>query len=200
MHQYTIRAGFVLAFCCALTACEDSGGGDGGTGGAGAITGGVSGMAGMAGMGTGGVAGMGTGGAAGMGTGGAAGMGATGAPTWSAVYSEIIVAKGCSGGALCHLGTVGGGLMMSDAASAYAALVGVPAMGMNLLPDSTDPECKDSGLTRVVAGDPDMSLLVQKIEGTQTCGTAMPPPPGTLLGVAEVAQVRMWIQNGAHED
>ena len=94
------------------------------------------------------------------------------APKFSAIFDEIIVAKGCNGGALCHGGSVGK-LTMTNKADAYTALVGVDAMGTNLPPAPMD--CKDSGLKRVVAGDPDHSLLMLKVTGMQPCGMQMPP-------------------------
>jgi hypothetical protein len=128
---------------------------------------------------------------------GAAGMAAaTGAPTWSAVYAEVIMGSGCNGGFACHGGSVGM-LTMTDPASAYTALVGVPAMGTSLMPSL--PNCKDSGLTRVIAGDPDNSLLVQKIEKEMpACGTRM--PTSRSLPPAQVQQIRTWIMNGAMND
>jgi hypothetical protein len=85
---------------------------------------------------------------------------------------------------------------MSDKASAYAALVGVEAMGTTQPPST--PNCKDSGLLRVSAGKPDESLMMQKLEGKQSCGTEM--PPGGKLTDAQLTQVRTWIKNGAKDD
>jgi hypothetical protein len=119
-----------------------------------------------------------------------------GQPTFSAVFSEIIVGTGCNGGALCHGGVVGN-LTMNDKAATYKALVGVQAMGKNLMPMPL-PDCKDSGLTRVVPGDPDNSLMIMKVEHTQPCGDSM--PPGGMLAADKVAQLRAWIMNGANDD
>ena len=114
-----------------------------------------------------------------------------GEPAWSAIFRDIIVAKGCQGASLCHGGPAGA-LMMATRSAAYAQLVDQPAMGMG----ATPPHCSDSGQTRVVPGDPDNSLLMQKLLGTQTCGGPMPPNP-PLLAPAELEQIRMWIMNGA---
>jgi outer membrane protein assembly factor BamB len=119
-----------------------------------------------------------------------------GAATWSGVYSDVIVGSGCSGSALCHGGDIGH-LTMKDKASAYKALVGVDAMGSNLVADS-GPNCKDSGLKRVVAGKPDDSLMMLKLEGKQPCGDAMPPTGK--LSADRIDQVRKWIENGAKND
>lgn len=127
---------------------------------------------------------------------GGADAGKTGEPTFSAVFKEIIVGTGCNGGALCHGGVVGN-LTMLDKAATYKALVGVQAMGKNLLPGMT-PNCVDSGLTRVVPSDPDNSLIIMKVEHNASCGDAM--PPGGMLSADKVAQLRAWITNGAMDD
>jgi hypothetical protein len=131
--------------------------------------------------------------------GGAAGMGAgmpvaPGSATFSAIYAEIIVAKGCSSGSFCH-GGPGGGLTMSEQQAAYDGLVGARAMGGSPMP----PHCRDLGLMRVVPGAPEQSLLVLKIEGRQPCGMPMPPNP-PLLDPADVTRIRTWIANGAAND
>jgi hypothetical protein len=105
------------------------------------------------------------------------------------------VAKGCNSGAACH-GGAGGMLMMTDADTAYTALFDVMAMGVFPVPNFES--CNESGLKRVAPNDPDMSLLVQKLAGTQTCGTQMPPGgPNNLIPAEQLEQVRMWIAAGA---
>jgi len=214
MIQHALKLGVAVVFCATAISCGDDAG-TGGSGGAAGVagttgaTGGMGGASGMAGLGgvggggtggggtggggTGGVGGGGTGGVGGGGTGGTGGMPPSGDPTWSAIYPEIIMAKGCAQGAQCH-GGAGGMLNMSDADMAYTALFDVMAMGV--LPGFTN--CSESGLKRVVPNDPDMSLLVQKLAGTQTCGLQMPPGgPASLIPAAQLEQVRMWIANGA---
>jgi hypothetical protein len=88
-------------------------------------------------------------------------------------------------------------LQMVDKAAAYAALH-MPAMGMNL--NLMPPHCKDSGMTRIVPGNPDMSLLVRKVEMMMPgCGTVMPPNP-PMLTAAQQMQIRMWVANGAMDN
>jgi outer membrane protein assembly factor BamB len=116
-------------------------------------------------------------------------------PTFSAVYQNVIVAKGCNGAALCH-GGESGNLLMKDRDSSYQALVGVDAMGTST--PGTNADCKDSGLKRVEPGKPDDSLLMRKLLGTQPCGTEM--PPGGKLDDAGIALVRAWIEQGAQDD
>jgi hypothetical protein len=55
---------------------------------------------------------------------------------------------------------------------------------------------QDASLIRVIPGNPDGSLLVQKLEGTQTVGIRMPAfsPP---LPQATIDVIRQWIRNGA---
>lgn len=125
---------------------------------------------------------------------GAPPMAAQGAPAWSAIFRDIIVAKGCQGASLCHGGQAGK-LMMTTRAAAYDNLVGKAAMGMS----AGRPSCVDSGLMRVVPGDPDNSLLMQKVRGTHSCGDLMPPNP-PMLAQAELDQIQMWIMLGAPND
>jgi hypothetical protein len=202
----TISSLLLLLAAALLFACKDDGGGStGGAGGAGfGGFGAISGAGAGAGAGGAGAGGAGAGGAGAGGAGaGGAGMGGSGsmatfAPTFSAIYQEIIVTTGCNGGPTCHTGPVAGNLMMNTKDEAYTSMVGVAAMGTTLVGDG--PDCKDSGMMRVVAGQPDASLLVKKIESSM----AMPPPCGSpmplnppMLTPMQIAQVRMWIQMGA---
>ncbi|MBI4771108.1 MAG: c-type cytochrome [Chloroflexi bacterium] len=50
----------------------------------------------------------------------------------------------------------------------------------------------------VVPGDPDNSLLVQKLRGTQTTGGPM--PPGAPLAADEIELVVRWVQSGAPDN
>ncbi|HMJ12208.1 MAG TPA: PQQ-binding-like beta-propeller repeat protein, partial [Polyangiaceae bacterium] len=73
-------------------------------------------------------------------------------PTFTAVYQQVLTATSCSG-PLCHGGGVGN-FSITSQPETYASLVGVAASG---------PACSTSGLTRVVPGDPEASLLYNKI-------------------------------------
>jgi hypothetical protein len=117
-----------------------------------------------------------------------------GAPAWSAIFRDIIVAKGCQGASLCHGGPAGM-LMMATRKAAYNQLVGKAAAGMAV----EGMACAATGLMRVAPGDPDNSLFMQKVLGTQTCGAVMPPNP-PMLEPAEIEQIRMWIANGAMDN
>jgi hypothetical protein len=117
-------------------------------------------------------------------------------PTWTAIYDAIIVAGGCVG---CH----GPGpasfiepsqLDLSDKDAAYAAMVGVAAMG---------DDCAGGGDPRVVPGDANGSLLIHKLEnqladGSDICGDSM--PLGVLLPPSQIAVVRQWIDDGAMDN
>ena len=78
--------------------------------------------------------------------------------------------------------------MGSDAATAYAALVGVASVGA-------------PGLTRVVAGDASSSYLINKLRGTQLdvggAGGQMPLSGGPLAD-ADIAAIEAWINAGAN--
>lgn len=201
------RAGVTVA--CALVALAGCGSDDGGagTGGPIPITGGagptggtmITGGAGPTGgtMVTGGAGATGGAGVAGAGMTG--GTGATGAPTFTAIYNEIFGVT--CGGPTCHTGGQGM-LFMNEQAATYTSLVGVAAMGRNLPGGMFGMvDCGTTGLMRVVAGDPDNSLLVKKLEATmndQPCG--QPMPIGSKLTAAQITQIRTWIMNGAAND
>ena len=55
---------------------------------------------------------------------------------------------------------------------------------------------QDPSLVRVIPGDPDHSLLIQKLEGTQTVGARM-PRGGPFLDQSTINVIRQWITNGA---
>jgi hypothetical protein len=112
-------------------------------------------------------------------------------PTWSSIYQRII-APTCAGTAFCH-NTDGGGaegnMDMSDKDMALMNLINVAAMG---------EECGDSGRVRVVPGDPDSSLLIQKLEGPD-CGSRM-PLSRSKLSDATIQAFRDWIADGAQDN
>jgi hypothetical protein len=168
-----------------------------GAAGMGAAGTGVAGMTAVAGMSAAGTGASGMG-AGGMGAAGAPGF-TPGSPTFSAIFAETIMGTGCNGGTTCHASTAAGQLKMANRADAYIALVGVKAMGINLVMNGS-PNCKDSTLTRVVAGDPMASLLYTKVTAaTPACGLKM-PPTGATLAADKAEQIRLWIMGGAKDD
>lgn len=118
-------------------------------------------------------------------------------PNWPSIYAAIIDGDGYCTTPGCHFpdaeGLVSAGLDMSTPELAYEALVGVAAR------DTTDSECADMGWTLVVAGNPDTSLLMDKITHDEAnppaCGDAM--PQGQPLEAEQIAVIREWIMMGA---
>src|SRR5262249_8225521 len=117
------------------------------------------------------------------------------------VWNEVLVRKTCSA-MFCH-GMAMGALLMDTQANAYTNLVGVAAAGTG---------CMTSGKVRVVAGDPDNSLLLGQIShDPPSCGTTMPvgakrdpmcvsAEPSACNTAAEIDLVRQWIAAGALND
>jgi hypothetical protein len=127
---------------------------------------------------------------------GAAATGGAGGATFTEVFN--LLAGGCASGGYCH--AAGGGLSkleLVDQTKAYTALVGTTAMGMTM-PGSMTMGCSASMIVRVKAFDPDNSLLMQKLNGKQTCGAAM--PPNGMLKAEELKLVHDWIAAGAKND
>jgi hypothetical protein len=89
---------------------------------------------------------------------------------------------------------VGGALMFdpADKMATYNALVGAVSKG------GTGSQC--GGKTFVVAGQPDMSLLYDKIsKATPSCGVRM-PASGVVMSDADIATIKAWIMAGAKND
>lgn len=129
-------------------------------------------------------------------------------PTFTRVFSEVITNTNCSG-PLCHMSTAVGGFMLGPKDTLYNELVGQPASGPKCGPgtaSSTDGGASDAGAgdaaatsyIRVIAGDPDHSLLYLKLAGSPPCGDAM--PVGRMLSDAQITLVHDWIQAGANND
>jgi hypothetical protein len=112
--------------------------------------------------------------------------------SFSEVYTTIISSRCLP----CHsvgTGATAGMLDMSTEATAYANLVGVKAEGMG--------GCLTSGITRVVPGNAQMSLLFEKVESklaqvNPPCGDPM-PDDATTLDQAQVDLIQTWIDDGA---
>lgn len=109
---------------------------------------------------------------------------------FSAIYEQLIAPR-CAG-MVCHTGSSGGGLSVpagTTASKVRASIVDGAATGS---------ECAGSGMMLLVPGDPDMSLLYRKLADDPPCGSRM--PPATPFTASELARVREWIVNGAHDD
>ncbi|MEM9798856.1 MAG: hypothetical protein AAGA20_00935 [Planctomycetota bacterium] len=83
----------------------------------------------------------------------------------------------------CHSGGAPSGGLVLTAGATHAATVGVTSAQVG-------------ALQLVNAGNPDASYLVDKIEGTQTFGSQM-PPTGAPLTPLQRWLVRGWISGGA---
>jgi hypothetical protein len=98
-------------------------------------------------------------------------------PTFDQVFTRTLKPTCALSGASCHAAEGAmGGLVLTDADSAYAALLG-----------------QDGGKGRVVAGDAACSLIIERLDATD----ARVMPPGAPLADAERCAVAQWIQNGA---
>lgn len=82
----------------------------------------------------------------------------------------------------CHGGNRPADGLDLRASAAYASLVNVPSIQVDLM--------------RVLPGDPEASYLVHKLEGTHTVGSLM-PDGGPPLSAELIATVRAWIVGGA---
>lgn len=112
------------------------------------------------------------------------------APTFSAVFNEIFERRLCAS-VFCH-GLGGATLNFSSLHAGYLSLVDH---------EPTGALCKDRGLTLVVPGDPEASLLFTKVSRDDPpCGARMPHVPGVVLDAREIEQIRQWIALGAQED
>ena len=119
------------------------------------------------------------------------------APTFTNVYKAIL-SKSCAE-PQCHGSSGAGNLFMTNFIQAASQLVHIPANGQCAAADgglSTTCGCKDSGKLRVVPGDPDASLLVEKLSGSPGCGERM-PPTGEPLSDELQELVKNWIRAGA---
>ena len=112
-------------------------------------------------------------------------------PTFTAVYNEIL--QGSCAVAFCHIGVVTP-MALPDQATAYKALVNVPAATAN-----SGGSCQGKGM-RVLPGNPDMSLLYEKLVQPVPCGLPMPGSGHAPLEARQIDQIKQWITLGAKND
>jgi hypothetical protein len=136
-------------------------------------------------------------------TSGSSGGSTSAAPTFTQIYSDVIVGAKC---VQCHAPADSGAvrhdkLDMSTKEAAYANLVGVATSGPGT-------GCKD-GLIRVTPGDPSTSVMYEKIsEDKPPCGVRMPygcndtpaDPSLPCVSTALQEEVAAWITAGAKSD
>ncbi len=123
-------------------------------------------------------------------------------PTFTEVYTKVMVPHGCN--AHHRPGKDNDAFLdMSTQAAAYENLVKVTASGPAATA-SPVPGCGGSGLVRVVPGDAAKSLMYQKVsEAKPPCGAQMPfGCPGTFacLDSTEQQTLAAWINGGAPND
>jgi hypothetical protein len=104
-------------------------------------------------------------------------------PTLTSIQDALFTPT-CSA---CHTGPSGAalpaGLDLTSLSMSFMDLVSVQSVG-------------DANFNRVEPGDPDNSFLIQKLEGTASTGTRM-PPTGAAIDQATIDAVRQWITDGA---
>jgi hypothetical protein len=100
----------------------------------------------------------------------------------ASVFTPTCAVSGCHTGPSSE--SLPSGMNLSTADTSFANLVGIPSV-------------QQPALSRVAAGDPDNSYLVQKIEGTAASGSRM-PLGGGVLDQALIDDIRDWIANGAN--
>ncbi len=99
-------------------------------------------------------------------------------PTFDNIYNNTLLPKCSPANGACHdPGHANGGISYTDPDSAYDLLLG-----------NTD------GRARVVPGDPNCSLIVERIESS-TAKFLM--PPGDQLPASERCAIEQWIADGA---
>ncbi len=101
-------------------------------------------------------------------------------PSFSSTVQEIFERRGCTNSA-CHGSSAQAGLSLGRGSS-HADLVGVRAT--------------QEAIVRVIAGDPNGSYLVVKLEGRQSVGARMPQTGGSLDAI-DLTNIRNWITQGA---
>jgi len=107
-------------------------------------------------------------------------------PTLDAIQASVFGPTCSTAGCHAGTGTVLPGVMnLTTAANSFASLVGVTSI-------------EQSTLQRVNPGNPDDSYLIHKIEGTAPLPfNARMPFGGAPLDPAVIANIRLWIDNGA---
>lgn len=105
-------------------------------------------------------------------------------PTWTSIFSNVIRPTCATVG--CHQGASAFNMLdLSDRTMAYTALTTRDASaGCGMAP-------------YVTAGDPTMSVLIDKLQPVPSCGGRMPPSG---LNTETVAVITEWVMRGAMND
>ncbi len=104
-------------------------------------------------------------------------------PNFSEIQANVFTPSCATSG--CHAGANPAANLNLDAASSYAMLIGVAST-------------QDPGVQRVNPDNPNLSYLIQKLEGPGAMGQQM--PPGGALQQADIDTIRQWITAGAVDD
>lgn len=112
-------------------------------------------------------------------------------PSWPSIYARVIrpLCANCHGPGPTDY-RIESQLDLSDADTAYRAIVGVQATGAFCLPE---------GRAQVVPGDPMASVFYEKMATDQTCGDRM-PQGGPYLPASVLEAIALWIENGARRE
>ena len=104
------------------------------------------------------------------------------APTLASIQDNVFTPSCAKAG--CHSGATPRAGMNLEGGNSWASLYNVVGTG-------------DKTKTRVVPSDPDDSLLIMKLEGTQTVGLRMPRDGPPYLPKETIDVIRQWIADGA---
>jgi mono/diheme cytochrome c family protein len=114
-------------------------------------------------------------------------------PSWDQIYPALSMNQCLS----CHSSgaakLAGDGFIFGDSGDACGAYRNI----VNKKAVTASGGCAAMNLTIITPNAPDMSLMLQKLEGTQPCGS--PIPAGVALGASNptVMALRAWIAGGA---
>ncbi len=104
-------------------------------------------------------------------------------PNFSEIQTNVFTPTCATSG--CHAGGSPAAGLNLEAANSYAMIVGVASS-------------QDSALQLVNPNNPNISYLIQKMEGTAGTGNVMPPSGS--IDQADIDVVRQWITDGATDD
>ena len=105
-------------------------------------------------------------------------------PVFSEIQANVFTPSCATAG--CHSGANPSASLNLEAANSHAMLIGIAST-------------QDAGTLRVNPGNPDMSYLIQKLEGPGVMGARM-PPNAAALAQADIDVIRQWITDGAIDD
>ena len=111
-------------------------------------------------------------------------------PNWDDIFS-VVIQESCT---TCHAGTrdpgANGDLILTSACASWKSLVDRTASSRGV--------CATFSGSLVVPGDPDSSLLLEKIDSLgPSCGSVMPFGATELIPQGARAAIREWIEAGA---